>query len=125
MARARWIGLVLAFVFVCVALGVANAAAPATISGKITSVDIEARTLSVKDPNSGPLVLLVDEHTVIVLDGDEQASLDDLFEGDEVQSAAVRETAAGKLLLVRAVVTSQPPAPGEEDPGDQDGQPPK
>ncbi len=91
-----------------------HAAIPAKVTGKITKVDIQARTLTVDDAAAGPLSFLVDEKTVIVLDGDEQATLDDLFEGDEVLSATARELSSGKLLLLKATVTSQPPAGGDE-----------
>ena len=91
-----------------------HAAIPAKVSGKITKVDIQARTLTVEDATAGPLTFLVDEKTVIVLDGDEQATLDDLFEGDEVLSASARELTSGKFLLLKASVTSQPPAGGYE-----------
>ena len=100
-------------------------AAPAKVTGKIVRVDIQARTMTVEDPSAGKLTLAVDEKSVIVLDGDEQATLDDLFEGDDVLAATVRQAANGKMFLVRATVTSQPPKGNDEDPGDREPPPAK
>jgi hypothetical protein len=102
---------VLLFAF---AIVLAASEAERTVSGRITAVDTEARTLTVRDPAAGELKLVVDEATAIVLDGDGDATLDDLFEGDDVVSATVRELADGRLYLVKAAVTSQPsPDEGE------------
>lgn len=97
-------------VVLLLALVVALAAseAPSSVSGPITAVDLEGRTLTVRDAAAGPVTLLVDEQTVFVLDGDEQAILDDIFEGDEIVSATVRKLNSGRLYLVKAAVTSRP-----------------
>ncbi len=104
------------------ALTMSSAAVPAKLAGKITKVDIQSRTLTFEDATAGALTLQADEKSVIVLDGDEQATLDDLFEGDEILSATVRELPSGKLLLIKAAVTSQPATTGD-DPGEDE--PPK
>ena len=104
--RRRVLSLVLAAV---AALPLGFAAAPAAISGRITEVDVSARTLTVHDAKAGKVQLLVDESTVIVLDGDENAVLEDLFAGDEIVTGSVKELASGRLLLARATVTSRVP----------------
>jgi hypothetical protein len=89
------------------ALALLAGAAPAKISGKIVEVNLHARTLVLA--NLAPkekVTLLVDDQSVIVLDGDDKAELDDLYEGDEVVSAKVRELTNGRLLLLKATVTS-------------------
>jgi hypothetical protein len=91
--------------------------APESISGVVTAVDLDGRTMTVKDPRAGAVVLLVPDSAVIVLDGDEQAVLEDVFEGDIVEEATVREAGQGKLTLVKAVVSTAP----EEDEDDAGG----
>lgn len=92
------------------------------LSGPITKVDLDARTLTFTDAVAGPVTVLVDENSVIDLDGDDQAALDDLFAGDEVVRAAVKKLASGRLLLDRAVVTSKPgPPASDEEAGDGEG----
>ncbi len=86
----------------------------AGVSGPVAAVDLENRTLTVRDAKAGEVTLAVDEQTVFVLDGDDQAILDDVFEGDEVVSATVRKLNSGRLYLVRAEITSRPtPDEGE------------
>lgn len=114
MRCSRWLLPVLAGLALALVLPFVLAAAPARVSGLITALDLERDTLVVQDPVAGDLTLLVDEATVIVLDGDDQAILDDLFEGDEILSATVRELNSGRLYLVEAQVTSRPaPEDGE------------
>ncbi len=107
----------IALVFALSAPGLLLAAAPAAISGVVTAVDLDGRTLTVKDPKAGEVVVLVPDGAVIVLDGDEQAVLEDVFEGDIVEEATVREAGQGKLALVKAVVSTAP----EEDEDDAGG----
>jgi len=92
---------------------------PATISGVVAAVDLDGRTLTVKDPKAGEVVVLVPDNAVIVLDGDEQAVLEDVFEGDIVENATLRDLGQGKLALVKAVVSTAP----EED--DEEAAPPE
>lgn len=82
-------------------------------SGAITTVDLDARSMALKDPQAGEVTIKVPDGAVIVLDGDSEAILDDLFEGDMVKEAAVRKGEDGKWVLVKAVVTSQVDEPGE------------
>ena len=89
--------------------------APESISGVVTAVDLDGRSMTVKDPKAGAVVLLVPDSAVIVLDGDEQAVLEDVFEGDIVESATLRDLGQGKLALVKAVVSTAP----EEDEDDE------
>lgn len=92
-----------------------------TVAGRIAAIDLERRTLTVEPEGADRVTLLVDESSVIELDGDEGASLDDLFEGDEVTAAELRELSSGRLLLVRATVVSRPaPAPEDDGAGDPD-----
>lgn len=82
-------------------------------AGVITKVDLDNRSLTLKDAQAGEIILQVPDSAVIVLDGDEEAILDDLFEGDEVKEASVKTLEGGGLQLVKAVVTSQVDEPGE------------
>ncbi|MCU0222700.1 MAG: hypothetical protein MUF27_01220 [Acidobacteria bacterium] len=109
--------LPLALALALAAPGLAPAAAPASISGVVAAVDLDGRTLTVKDPKAGEVVVLVPDGAVIVLDGDEQAVLEDVFEGDVVEHATVREAGQGKLALVKAVISTAP----EEDEDDAGG----
>lgn len=93
----------------------AAGAPPATISGVVAAVDLDGRSMTVKDPKAGEVVLLVPDNAVIVLDGDEQAVLEDVFEGDIVENATLRDLGQGKLALVKAVVST---APEEGDEGE-------
>jgi hypothetical protein len=107
----------------------AAGAAPASVSGVVTAVDLDARTMTVKDPGAGAVVVLVPDSAVIVLDGDEQAVLEDVFEGDIVENATLRDLGQGKVALVKAVVSTAPEE-GEEDeappePAPSDPAPPK
>jgi hypothetical protein len=107
----------------------AAGAAPAPISGVVTAVDLDARTMTVKDPAAGAVLVLVPDNAVIVLDGDEQAVLEDVFEGDIVENATLRDLGQGKVALVKAVVSTAPEE-GEEDeappePAPSDPAPPK
>jgi len=90
-------------------------AGPPTISGVIQSVDLDERSMTVKDPKAGEVVVVVPDDAVIVLDGDEKAVLDDLFEGDVVETATVRDVGEGKVALVKAVVSTT----SEGDPSDE------
>lgn len=89
-----------------IAVGAAIAA-PATVSGKISEIDLHGRTMTVVDPKEGKISFDVPEGATIVLDGDDQAILDDVFEGDFVERATLRGE-KGRLTLVRAVVKSKP-----------------
>jgi hypothetical protein len=91
-------------------------AAPNRISGTITAVNLRARTFTVMDSSARRITILVDRQSTIVLDGDAEATLDDLFPGDEVSSAKVRQRTDGRLLLVKAVVSSG----ADEDEADND-----
>jgi hypothetical protein len=102
--------------------GLLFAAAPPAISGVVTAVDLDGRTLTVKDPKAGEFVVLVPDGAVIVLDGDEQAVLEDVFEGDIVEHATVREAGQGKLALVKAVVSTAPEE-DEDDAGEAEDAP--
>ena len=88
---------------------------PDSVSGVVTAVDLDARTMTVKDPRAGAVVVLVPDNATIVLDGDEQAVLEDVFEGDVVESATLRDLGQGKVALVKAVVSTAP----EEDEDDE------
>lgn len=107
--------------FVVLVLFVLGGAAPEKLAGPITTVDVKARTLTLRDSDRGEATLLVDDASVIVLDGDDKAVLEDLFPGDRVDSATVRELNGGRLLLLRAVVTSGPGDEGDEP--DEDDEP--
>jgi hypothetical protein len=106
-------------------------ASPASISGVVAAVDLDERTMTVKDPKAGAVVVLVPDNAVIVLDGDEQAVLEDVFEGDIVESATLRDLGQGKLALVKAVVSTAPEedeegeAPSEPEPPPAEPAPPK
>jgi len=106
-------------------------ASPASISGVVAAVDLDERTMTVKDPKAGAVVVLVPDNAVIVLDGDEQAVLEDVFEGDIVESATLRDLGQGKLALVKAVVSTAPEedeegeAPLEPEPPPAEPAPPK
>ncbi len=102
-----------------VTLPAIRAATVAHVSGTILEVDLDEETLTLRDPARGDLVIEVPEDAVIVLDGEEDAILDDLFEGDVVEDAEVRVLDSGTLVLVRAVVTSTTDDEPEED--DEDG----
>ena len=119
MTLLRRTALLSALAAIVLPLAVSPAAAaggtPASISGVVTAVDLDGRTMTVKDPKAGAVVLLVPDSAVIVLDGDEQAVLEDVFEGDIVESATLRDLGQGKLALVKAVVSTAP----EEDEDDE------
>jgi hypothetical protein len=89
--------------------------ATSVLSGVVVAVDLDGRTLTVKDPKAGSVVVHVTEKAVIVLDGDEQAVLEDVFEGDVVESATLRDAGQGKPVLVKAVISTAPEE-DEEDP---------
>lgn len=118
MVSVRRVALACGLVFFSLAASFVSAVPP-TISGVIESVDLEERSITVKDPKAGEVVVIVPDDAIIVLDGDEKAVLDDLFEGDVVESATVRDVGEGKVALVKAVVsTSQDDEDAEE--GDED-----
>lgn len=97
------------------AVGASLGAGPTRISGKITNVDVHRRTLTVADRDAKKdITVLVNGDSVIVLDGDDEAGLDDLFEGDRVDEAAVRDRGNGQLVLIKAIVTSRPDAGDDE-----------
>gem|GEM_PF-6153718 len=102
------------------ALPVTRAASVAHVSGTILEVDLDEETMTVRDPSRGDLVIEVPEDAAIVLDGEEGAILDDLFEGDVVEDAEVRVLDSGTLVLVRATVTSTTDDELDED-GEEDG----
>ena len=90
-------------------------AAPApSLAGRIVKVDVDGRSLTVRSEAGAETALVVDDKSVIVLDGDAQAILEDLFEGDDLLSAAVRRAEDGRLVVVKAVVTSKP-SPDDDD----------
>lgn len=109
--------LVSATLVAALAAGPVGAAAPvaSNIAGPITRIDLEERTLTISDPEAGAVTLLVDGTTVIVLDGEDDATLDDLFAGDEVESARVRVLSGGRFYLERATVRSRPLQDGDEE----------
>jgi hypothetical protein len=90
---------------------------PGSISGVVTAVDLDGRSMTVKDPRAGEVVVLVPDNAVIVLDGDEQAVLEDVFDGDIIESATLRDLGQGKLALVKAVISTAPEA--DEDANDE------
>lgn len=81
-------------------------AVPNSISGKITAIDLHGRTMTVKDNKSGTVTFEVPESAQIVLDGDKDQRLEDLFEGDLVEKATLKQVDS-RLVLVSAVVTSK------------------
>ncbi|RMG45496.1 MAG: hypothetical protein D6718_07240 [Acidobacteria bacterium] len=76
------------------------------ITGTIVGIDLESRTLAIRDPEGGRVVFEVPEEAEIVLDGEEGAVLEDLFEGDVVEEGLIKPTRSGRYYLVRARVTS-------------------
>jgi hypothetical protein len=91
------------------------AAVPGTISGPIVAVDLNGRTITVKDPKVKEITVEVPKDAVIVLDGDEKAILDDVFEGDILKSATLREDRSGKPFVVKAVIVSNPTKNDDRD----------
>ncbi len=115
MKRVRPAGVLLSLLAVAAAAGFSPGAGRASIAGKITNVDVHTRTLTVADASAKKEVtMLVNEDSVIVLDGDDEAGLDDLYEGDTVQAATVEDIGGGRLLLIEAIVESRPEA-GDDD----------
>ncbi len=115
MNHVRPARVLLALLAVAAAAGISPGAGRATIAGKITNVDVHTRTLTVADASAKKEVtMLVNDDSVIVLDGDDEAGLDDLYEGDTVQAATVRDLGGGRLLLIKAIVESRPEA-GDDD----------
>lgn len=118
MLMARALVRLVQFVSVAALLGVSAAAALAApappLAGKIVKVDVEGRSLTVRSEAGTETSLVVDDKSVIVLDGDAAAILEDLFEGDDLLSATVRRAESGRLVLVKAVVTSKP-SPDDDD----------
>jgi len=102
------------------ALPAIRAATLVHVSGTILEVDLDEETLTLRDPSRGDVVIEVPEDAVIVLDGEEDAILDDLFEGDVVEDAEVRVLDSGTLVLVRATVTSTTDDELDED-DEEDG----
>lgn len=90
-----------------IGLGAGAQAGPSTVSGKIVEVDLHGRTITVKDAKAGKVVIDVPEKAKLVLDGDDQAILEDVFTGDVVEKANVREAGSGRLVLVSAVISSK------------------
>lgn len=119
MTQLRRAALLAALAVFVLALAILPPAAaggtPDSISGVVTAVDLDARTMTVKDPRAGAVVVLVPDSATIVLDGDEQAVLEDVFDGDIVESATLRDLGQGKVALVKAVVSTAP----EEDEDDE------
>ncbi|HNX19939.1 MAG TPA: hypothetical protein PKG80_06670 [Acidobacteriota bacterium] len=97
-----------------VSAAVALAAPAPSLAGRIVKVDVDGRSLTVRSEAGAETALVVDDKSVIVLDGDAQAILEDLFEGDDLLSAAVRRAEDGRLVVVKAVVTSKP-SPDDDD----------
>ncbi len=115
MNHVRPARVLLALLAVAAAAGISPGAGRATIAGKITNVDVHTRTLTVADASAKKEVtMLVNDDSVIVLDGDDEAGLDDLYEGDTVQAATVEDIGGGRLLLIEAIVESRPEA-GDDD----------
>ncbi|MFN7964104.1 MAG: hypothetical protein U0V87_00235 [Acidobacteriota bacterium] len=96
LALICWFGLV-----------VSAAAGPTAVSGKIVEVDLHGRTMTVKDAKAGRVLIEVPEKAKLVLDGDDQAILEDVFNGDVVEKATVRDGGGGRLVLVSAVISSK------------------
>lgn len=107
--KALWLVLILAVLLLGAAAGI--------LKGTITKVDVGAGVFTIEDSEGKESRITVDDASVIVLDGDDQAIIDDLFEGDVVVSARVRELDDGRLLLVRAEITSPPASPDENEEG--------
>lgn len=82
-------------------------AGPTAISGKIVEVDLHGRTLVVHDPHAGRLTVEVPESAQLVLDGDDQAILEDLFAGDRIEKGTIREGNGSRPVLVSAVIQSK------------------
>lgn len=118
LRRAARLSAPASLVLLCTAVAVlATGAPPTVISGVVAAVDLDERTMTVKDPKVGEVVVLVPDGAVLVLDGDEQAVLEDVFEGDIVENATLRDLGQGKLALVKAVVSTAPEE-DEDDPAE-------
>lgn len=122
--RAAPLSALAALALLFAVVSAAWAASPPTISGVVTAVDLDERTMTVKDAKAGPVVLLVPDNAVIVLDGDEQAVLEDVFEGDIVESATLKDVGQGKLALVKAVVSTAPEEDEDDGETEDDAVPP-
>ncbi|GEM_PF-5456821 len=75
-------------------------------TGRIKDVDVDRATIIVADPEHGETLLNLTEDSEIVLDGDAEAIVEDLFEDDYVEYALAYRDEDGEWILLQAAVTS-------------------